>query len=172
MPRASRNFKEKITVQVTPHMLADLDNVAAKSGRSRAEIVRQAIRNALDDTDLTLGTKRRFDKRFQTRFDEMEEHLEATLTRFLESMRDVYVEQVVKESMAEMKGQMARTQSQDGERMSFYLAVVALLCGKLLWRSTPSRSRPEVPMDTILEAINAASGHEGRVIRDQVRRMR
>ena len=48
MPRTSRNFKEKITVQVTPHMLADLDNVAAKSGRSRAEIVRQAIRNALD----------------------------------------------------------------------------------------------------------------------------
>ncbi len=33
---------------------------------------------------------------------------------------------------------------------------MALLCGKLLWQSTPSRSRPEAPMDTIAEAIRAA----------------
>jgi metal-responsive CopG/Arc/MetJ family transcriptional regulator len=172
MPRTSRNYKAKITIQLTPHMLADLDTVAAKSGKSRAEIVRQAIRNALDDTDLTLGTKRRFDRRFQTRFDEMEKHLEQTLTRFLESTRDVFLQDVVKQALVEIKGQMARTQSQDAERMSFYLAVVALLCGKLLWQSTPSRNRPEAPMDTITEAINAASGREGTVIRDQIRSRR
>jgi len=172
MPRTNRNFKEKITVQVTPHMLADLDNVAAKSGRSRAEIVRQAIRNALDDTDLTLGTKRRFDRRFQKRFEEMEEHLEQTLTSFLQSTRDVFLQDVVKESLAEIRGQMARTQSEDAQRTSYYLAVVALLCGKLLWQSTPARRRPEAPMDTISEAIRAASGREGTHIRDQIRNKR
>jgi Arc/MetJ-type ribon-helix-helix transcriptional regulator len=169
MPRTDRNFKEKITVQVTPHMLADLDNVAAKSGQSRAAIVRQAIRNALDDTDLTLGTKRRFDRRFQKRFDEMEKHLEQTLTGFLQSTRDVFIQDVVKQSLVEIRRQMARTQSQDAERTGFYLAVVALLCGKLLWQSTPSRQRPEAPMDTITEAINAAGGREGTYIRDQIR---
>jgi predicted DNA-binding protein len=172
MPRTSRNYKAKITVQLTPHMLADLDNVAAKSGQPRAEIVRQAIRNALDDTDLTLGTKRRFDNRFQTRFDEMEKHLEQTLTRFLESTRDVFIQDVVKQSLAEIRGQMARTQSQDAERMSFYLVVVALLCGKLLWASTPKRDRPDLPLDMIAEAIKAASGREETYIRDQIRSKR
>ena len=88
MPRTNRNFKEKITIQVTPHMLADLDNVAAKSGRSRAEIVRQAIRNALDGTDLTLGTKRRFDRRFQKRIDEMEQNLAQSLEQGLEQVEE------------------------------------------------------------------------------------
>ena len=172
MPRTSRNYKAKITVQVTPHMLADLDNVAAKSGQPRAELVRQAIRNALDDTDLTLGTKRRFDKRFETRFDDMEKHLEETLTRFLEATRDVFIQDVVKQSLAEIRGLMARTQAQDADQMSFYLAVVALLCGKLLWESTPGRRRPEAPMDTITEAIKAAGGREGTHIRDQIRNLR
>jgi len=169
MPRVNRNFKEKITVQVTPHMLADLDNVAAKSGQSRAAIVRQAIRNALDDTDLTLGTKRRFDRRFQKRFDEMEEHLELTLTRFLESLRDVFIQDVVKESLAEIRGQLAKTQFQDAERLRFYLTVVTLMCGKLLWASTPKRNRPDEPLDMIDGAIEAARGSAGWYIREQIR---
>ena len=95
MPRTNKNFTEKVTVQITPHMKADLDNIAAKSGEPLAEIIRQAIRNALDDTDLTLGTRRRFDRRFQKRFDEMEAHLEQTLTDFLQSTRDVFIQDVV-----------------------------------------------------------------------------
>jgi Arc/MetJ-type ribon-helix-helix transcriptional regulator len=168
MPRSSRNYKAKITIQLTPHMLADLDNVAAKSGRSRAEIVRQAIRNALDDTDLTLGTKRRFDNRFQARFDEMEKHLEQTLTRFLESMRDVYVQQVVKESMGEIKSYMGRIQIKDSERMDFYLALVALMCGNLLWHATPKRNRPENLLDLIDRAIEMTRGNMGWHIRKQI----
>jgi len=169
MPRVNRNFKEKITVQVTPHMLADLDNVAAKSGQSRAAIVRQAIRNALDDTDLTLGTKRRFDRRFQKRFEEMEKHLEQMLTSFLESVRDVYIQDLLQQSMVEIRGQMAKTQSQDAERLRFYLAVVTLMCGKLLWASTPKRNRPDEPLDMIDAAIEAARGSAGWHIREQIR---
>ena len=74
MPRTNRNLTEKITIQITRPMLADLQNIATKSSKPLAEIVRQAIRNALDDTDLTLGNKRRFDRRFQKRFQEMETH--------------------------------------------------------------------------------------------------
>ena len=79
MPRTNRNLTEKITIQITRPMLADLQNVATKSGKPLAEIIRQAIRNALDDTDLTLGTKRRFDRRLQKRIDEMEQNLKQSL---------------------------------------------------------------------------------------------
>lgn len=65
-------------------MLADLQNVAAKNGKPIAEIVRQAIRNALDETDLTLGTRRTFDRRFQRRLDDMEKKLEQMMEQFLQ----------------------------------------------------------------------------------------
>ena len=172
MPRTNRNFTAKITVQVTPQMLADLNNVAAKSGQSRAAIVRQAIRNALDDTDLTLGTKRRFDRRFQKRFDEMERHLEQTLTRFLETMRDVYVQQVVQESMGEIKDQVIRMRVKDAGQMEFYLTLVALMYGNLLWQAMPRRSRPESLLDLIDRAIEMAQGSMGWHIRKQIQNRR
>jgi hypothetical protein len=84
----------------------------------------------------------------------------------------VFLQDVVQKSLAEIRGQMARTQSDDAERMSYYLAVVALLCGKLLWESTPARRRSEAPMDAITEAIRAAGGREGTYIRDQIRSKR
>ena len=84
MPRDSKCLTEKITIQITMPMLADLQNVATKSGKPIAEIVRQAIRNALDETDLTLGTRRTFDRRFQQRLDDMEKRLEEMMERFLQ----------------------------------------------------------------------------------------
>ena len=84
MPRDSKCLTEKITIQVTMPMLADLQNVATKSGKPIAEIVRQAIRNALDETDLTLGTRRTFDRRFQQRLDDMEKRLEEMMEEFLQ----------------------------------------------------------------------------------------
>ena len=84
MPRDSKCLTEKITIQVTMPMLADLQNVATKSGKPIAEIVRQAIRNALDETDLTLGTRRTFDRRFQQRLDDMEKRLEEMMEQFLQ----------------------------------------------------------------------------------------
>ena len=84
MPRDNKCLTEKITVQITMPMLADLQNVATKSGKPIAEIVRQAIRNALDETDLTLGTRRTFDRRFQQRLDDMEKRLEEMMERFLQ----------------------------------------------------------------------------------------
>jgi phosphotransacetylase len=84
MPRDSKSLTEKITIQVTMPMLADLQNVATKSGKPIAEIVRQAIRNALDETDLTLGTRRTFDRRFQQRLDDMEKRLEEMMKEFLQ----------------------------------------------------------------------------------------
>ena len=88
MPRKNRNLTAKITIQITRPMLADLQNVATKSGKPLAEIVRQAIRNALDDTDLTLGTKRRFDRRLQKRVDEMEQNLKQSLEQGLEQAEE------------------------------------------------------------------------------------
>ena len=84
MPRDSKCLTEKITIQVTMPMLADLQNVATKSGKPIAEIVRQAIRNALDETDLTLGTRRAFDRRFQQRLDDMEKRLVEMMEEFLQ----------------------------------------------------------------------------------------
>ena len=84
MPRDSKCLTEKITIQITTPMLADLQNVATKSGKPIAEIVRQAIRNALDETDLTLGTRRAFDRRFQQRLDDMEKRLEEMMEQFLQ----------------------------------------------------------------------------------------
>jgi hypothetical protein len=56
-------------------MLADLTNVATKSGEPISAIVRQAIRNYLDGTDLTLGTRRTCYRRFEKRIAEMEASL-------------------------------------------------------------------------------------------------
>jgi hypothetical protein len=81
MPRdkPSRVFTQRIHITMTPHMLADLQNVSDKSGQPVAAIIRQAIRNYLDDTDLTLGTRRSFDRRFQKQM----EALQKTMERYL-----------------------------------------------------------------------------------------
>ena len=74
-----RVFTEGIHLLVTRQMLADLRNVAEKSRQPLSAIVRQAIRNYLDSTDLTLGTRRTFDRRFQKRMDDLERRLEQYL---------------------------------------------------------------------------------------------
>ena len=111
MPRTNRNLTEKITIQITRPMLADLQNVATKSGRPLAEIVRQAIRNALDDTDLTLGTKRRFDRRLQKRVDEMEQNLKQSLEQGLEQ-----AEKELAESLHEDLDKLEYRVNQDFDR--------------------------------------------------------
>jgi len=65
-------------------MLADLTNVATKSREPVSAIVRQAIRNYLDGTDLTLGTRRTFDRRFERRIAEMEASLKEGLVQSVE----------------------------------------------------------------------------------------
>ena len=72
---ASKRFDEKVTIRMTKAMLADLQTVAAKAKTTMPGIIRQAIRNYLDDTDLTLGTRRTFDRRFQRRMGELEDWL-------------------------------------------------------------------------------------------------
>jgi hypothetical protein len=92
-------------------MLAYLQNVAAKSGKPLAEIVRQVIRNALDDTDLTLGTKRRFDRRLQKRVDEMEQNLKHSLEQGLEQ-----AEKELAESLQEEFDKLEYRVNQDFDR--------------------------------------------------------
>ena len=79
MPRDKAVFTERIHVTMTPHMLADLQNISGKNGQPVAAIIRQAIRNYLDDTDLTLGTRRTFDRRFQRRMEALERMMERYL---------------------------------------------------------------------------------------------
>ena len=83
MPRTKNVYTERLTVKITRHMLADLNNVAAKGGDSVSAVVRQAIRNFLDGTDLTLGTRRTFDKRFQQRMASMEKNVDQKLEQGL-----------------------------------------------------------------------------------------
>lgn len=133
MSRTNRNMTEKITVQITKPMLADLHNVAAKSGKPLAEIVRQAIRNALDDTDLTLGTKRRFDRRLQTRIDEMEQNLVQSLEQGLEQ-----AEQKLARSLHEELAKLEYRVNQDFDRnVSRYTKQMTELIAQL----TEQRSR-------------------------------
>ena len=86
MPRTKSVYTERLTVKVTRHMLVDLHNVASKSGEPTSAIVRQAIRNYLDGTDLTLGTRRTFDRRFQKRMSDMEQKLKRNLDQGLETI--------------------------------------------------------------------------------------
>jgi DNA anti-recombination protein RmuC len=133
MSRTNRNMTEKITVQITKPMLADLHNVVAKSGKPLAEIVRQAIRNALDDTDLTMGTKRRFDRRLQTRIDEMEQNLVQSLEQGLEQ-----AEQKLARSLHEELAKLEYRVNQDFDRnVSRYTKQMTELIAQL----TEQRSR-------------------------------
>jgi DNA anti-recombination protein RmuC len=133
MSRTNRNMTEKITIQTTKPMLADLHNVAAKSGKPLAEIVRQAIRNALDDTDLTMGTKRRFDRRLQTRIDEMEQNLVQSLEQGLEQ-----AEQKLARSLHEELAKLEYRVNQDFDRnVSRYTKQMTELIAQL----TEQRSR-------------------------------
>ncbi|HNS52699.1 MAG TPA: ribbon-helix-helix protein, CopG family [Anaerolineae bacterium] len=84
MPRTENTHTERLTVKITKHMLADLTNVATKSREPVSAIVRQAIRNYLDGTDLTLGTRRTFDRRFERRIAEMEASLKEGLVQSVE----------------------------------------------------------------------------------------
>jgi len=86
MPRSKYVYTKRLTVKITKHMLADLSNVATKSGEPMSAIVRQAIRNYLDGTDLTLGTRRTFDRRFQKAMAEMEQNLNRKLEEGLKQI--------------------------------------------------------------------------------------
>jgi len=94
MPRTENVYTERLTVKITRHMLADLNNVAAKGGDSVSAVVRQAIRNYLDGTDLTLGTRRTFDRRFQKMMADMEQNLKRSHEQGLKQM-----EQTLKQSL-------------------------------------------------------------------------
>ncbi len=77
--KSEKVYTKRLYIWITPHMMADLQNVAEKSRQPLASIARQAIRNYLDDTDLTLGTRRSFDRRFQRRMDALERKVEQYL---------------------------------------------------------------------------------------------
>ncbi len=70
-----RKYTVRVPLRMTEAMHADLQLVSTKAKLPVAAIIRQAIRNYLDDTDLTLGTRRTFDRRFQRRMGELEDWL-------------------------------------------------------------------------------------------------
>ena len=75
MPRTTRQYEEKLTLQISRDMRVDLETIARKSNLSLAEVARRALRNAIDGTDLTLGTRKAFDRRFRDRLDGLEQKL-------------------------------------------------------------------------------------------------
>ena len=114
MPRdkPQKVYTKRLYVWVTPHMMADLQNVAEKSRQPISGIVRQAIRNYLDGTDLTLGTRRTFDRRFQRRMEALERKVEQYLltnlilsaSQFANPTREATGGELIKESARLAKG--------------------------------------------------------------------
>ena len=108
MPRGKpeKVYTKRLYVWITPHMMADLQNVAEKSRQPVSGIVRQAIRNYLDGTDLTLGTRRTFDRRFQRRMEALERKVEQYLltnlilsaSQFANPTREATGGELIKES--------------------------------------------------------------------------
>ena len=143
MPRDSKCLTEKITIQVTMPMLADLQNVATKSGKPIAEIVRQAIRNALDETDLTLGTRRTFDRRFQQRLDDMEKRLEEMMKEFLQR------------------------RSKDSEMAERYFQILAMLYARLL-ADVPVPGQTRSTFRMLNQAISDRNSELGKWLRLQL----
>jgi hypothetical protein len=111
MPRTENVYSERLTVKITRHMLADLNNVAAKGGDPVSAVVRQAVRNYLDGTDLTLGTRRTFDRRFQRRMAEMEKDLDQKLEQGLEQIAQ-RVSQSLEQDREKMEYRVRRTVDQ------------------------------------------------------------
>jgi hypothetical protein len=60
-----RKYTVRVPLRMTEAIHADLQLVSTKAKLPVAAIIRQAIRNYLDDTDLTLGTRRTFDHLLQ-----------------------------------------------------------------------------------------------------------
>jgi metal-responsive CopG/Arc/MetJ family transcriptional regulator len=146
MARTNRNLTEKITIQITRPMLADLQNVATKSGKPLAEIVRQAIRNALDDTDLTLGTRRTFDRRFQKRLDNMESKLEEMMEGFLQR------------------------RTKDSEMAERYFQVLAMLYARLI-ADLPIPGQTRTTWRMLNQAILDTNSNLGRQLREQLEQL-
>ena len=146
MPRTNRSLTEKITIQITRPMLADLQNVATKSGKPLAEIVRQAIRNALDDTDLTLGTRRTFDRRFQKRLDNMESKLEEMMESFLQR------------------------RTKDSEMAERYFRVLAMLYARLI-ADLPIPGQTRTTWRMLNQAIIDTNSNLGRQLREQLEQL-
>mgnify|MGYP001559857356 CR=1 FL=1 len=112
MPRTENTYTERLTVKIIRHMLADLTNVATKSGEPMSAIVRQAIRNYLDGTDLTLGTRRTFDRRFEKRIAEMEASLKQGLAQSVEQAG-----QSLRQGMAQDAGKLQNLVRRDVEQI-------------------------------------------------------
>jgi phytoene dehydrogenase-like protein len=127
-------------------MLADLQNVATKSGKPLAEIVRQAIRNALDDTDLTLGTRRTFDRRFQKRLDDMESKLEEMMESFLQR------------------------RTKDSEMAERYFRVLAMLYARLI-ADLPIPGQTRTTWRMLNQAIIDTNSNLGRQLREQLEQL-
>jgi predicted DNA-binding protein len=97
MPETESVYDERLTVKITSAMAADLRNVSTKSGETMSAIVRQAIRNYLDGTDLTLGTRRTFDRRVQHMFLNMEKNLKQNQEQGFQRLEQRLKESVDKE---------------------------------------------------------------------------
>jgi hypothetical protein len=87
-------------------------------------VVRQAIRNYLDGTDLTLGTRRAFDRRFQKRMTDMEEKLDRKLEAGLQQIGQS-VSQTLKENRDRLEVQVRRTV--EGSLASFRVRIAQML---------------------------------------------
>ena len=82
MPR-ERVLTVQRTVHMTPEMWEYLAQIARKRGRDCTEsvLIREAVRNFIDSQADVLGSRRHFQKSFQERIEQLEEHLSKAQAR-------------------------------------------------------------------------------------------
>jgi hypothetical protein len=103
----TRKYPRSVTVRMTNEMYANLRRLATDD-RKVADVIRQMIRNQLDERAEISGNRRHFSARFQERIDELEDNLEmrmSLLTMLLTMFEEMVIQ--VAEVSAGQDGKLA-----------------------------------------------------------------
>ena len=146
MPKTTRQYEATLNVQISRDMRLDLETIARKSNLSLAEVARRALRNAIDGTDLTLGTRKVFDRRFRDRLDGLEQKLGSIFQDRLDEVEQIvhaYLKALVFLCLLDLPAvpESDRMPTPE-ERLSYVLGLVNGEPGAWLHHKIVDRNRP------------------------------
>jgi Arc/MetJ-type ribon-helix-helix transcriptional regulator len=98
MTDRTKEFSQRLSVQVTKAMDDRLEQVARGRDEAKAEVVRAALRAFLDDQEDVIGSRKHFTKAFGRRVDHIERLLSVTLWLNLQTLH-LLSERLRKESI-------------------------------------------------------------------------
>ena len=97
--KSKTRYTSRVSVHVTPAMSDRLDQIAIMRDEPKAEIVRQALRNYLDQQEDVLGSRKHFTKMFQRRVTYIERLLSVLISVNVQS-HHILQERVQKRSVS------------------------------------------------------------------------